>query len=132
MMTHDRATAAIVGCGAVLLLVADVVYVIVRWAGVGSRFDRSFLVGVAVLIVLGLVARAFGVGKPLGADRDRARRRAQRLNGIFAVSIVLTVAVSSRFGNIQAVLLGEFAALTAGFGVACIRELLHPRAPRLP
>lgn len=119
LMTHDRGGVALIGGGALVLLTADLVYVGLRWRGPHDRFDRGFIVGFAVLIAGGLLAKALGLGKPMGLNRKKARFRWQSANVVVVVVIVFLVAASERYGGhaMAGVLLGELAALSGFFAV---------------
>ncbi len=63
-----------------MLLIGDVAYEAIRWRGLSDTFDPGFLLGFGVLVAMGLFAKAFGLGEPIGGDRQRARLRARSAN----------------------------------------------------
>ena len=108
LMTHDRAGAALIGSVALAVVAADASYVAVDWGALGG----GFLLGLALLAVAAVLAKALHAGDP---------RRARRNNLVVGALIVATVIAAPALGSTWAVLLGELAALGCLFAVAGLR-----------
>ena len=116
VMTHDRAGAALIGCAALAVLIADLIYVASRWHGLQGQLARGFAFGFGVLLVVGLIAKVIGLDKPIGPDRRKARIRA-RFSNLVALLVIGLLIVAPRWfgGSTTGVLLGEVAAVAAFF-----------------
>ena len=125
LMTHDRGGAAVIGCGALVILAADVAYSSSRWTG---AFPRSFLIalgGLAACFVVPLVLR---VNNPIGSDRRRARWNQRGANAVFVVLLVAFIEVGNRIGgNDAGVILGSIAGLATGFVLFVGRDVIRNR-----
>jgi hypothetical protein len=116
-MTHDRGGAAVIGTGALVVLVADLLYASSHWRG---SFPRSFvvsLVGMAVVALIGLASRFIG---PIGTGRRAARWNQRGMNVVFVVVLVAFLEVGNRIGgNFAGGIVGMVAALAGGFALYC-------------
>jgi hypothetical protein len=116
-MTHDTGGAAVIAATACAVLVADAVYLTFRWNRLGSGFDRGVVLGACALLLVSLLVRAAGAGRPIGADREAARRQTWRVNGMAGFGIVAVVFSAPLLGRnaLLGAVAGEIAALAAGF-----------------
>ena len=112
-MTHDKSAAAVIGAGATIMLIADLLYSGSHWSG---SFPRSF-----VIALLGLAAGATAsfllrLNRPLGTSRTAARRRQRGSNGVLIAVLVAVLGINDEFGgNSAGEMLGALAGLAAGF-----------------
>lgn len=126
VMTHDRGGAAVIGGGALVVLVADAFFAATRWNG---SFPRSFLISAGGLVVVAVVSLALRLARPIGADRRRDRWNQQSSNFVLVAVLVLLLVFGDRFGgNGGGEVSGSLAALAVFFVVMMGRELLRHRA----
>ena len=124
-MTHDRGGAAVIGAGAAVILIADLVYASSRWSG---SFSRSFLLTLGGLAVCGAIAFALRLARPIGADRRRARWYQRGANVVLLAVIVAFIEIGNRVGGDEAgSLLGMVAGLASFFLYITFAEFLRSR-----
>jgi hypothetical protein len=129
-MTHDRGGAAVLGLIALAALLADTIYVSLRWDSATSRFGGGFLIGLAAIAFTFPLAKLLGAGEAIGSDRQRARRKAWRLQAAFLVQIaVVVVGGGLLLGDrgMVAVILGEVACATGAFVAAIAHAIARPK-----
>jgi hypothetical protein len=115
LMTHDRGGAAVIGAGAFLVLIADLLYASGHWSG---SFRRSFLVSVAAIAVVALISLAVRSVGQIGTGRRAERWNQRGMNFVFVVVLVAFIEVGNRVGgNFAGGILGALAALAAGFAL---------------
>lgn len=117
LMTHGRAGAAVIASVALAVVVAVASYVASDW----GRLGGGFLLGLALLTVAAVLARALHAADP---------RRARRNNLVLGALIVATVIAAPALGSTWAVLLGELAAVACLFAVAGFAGLKAGRTRR--
>jgi hypothetical protein len=108
-MTHDRAGSGLIGSVALAVGVADAAYVATDWGSVGT----GFLLGVAILVVAGALARVLRAGDP-----RRAPRNDLILGSLLLASVIAALALGRTAWGL---LLGELAVLACLFAVAGVR-----------
>jgi hypothetical protein len=115
LMTHDRGGAAVIGAGALTVLIADLLYAASHWNG---SFRRSFFVSVVALAVVALIAFAVRFVGQIATDRRAARWNQRGTNLVFVVVLVAFIEVGNRVGgNFAGGILGSLAALAGGFAL---------------
>jgi hypothetical protein len=113
-MTHDRGGAAVIGAGALLVLIADLIYTSAHWSG---SFRRSFAVSLAALAVLGL---AFRFVEQIGKGRRAARWNQRGMNIVLVALIVVFLEVGDRVGgDFTGETFGALAGLAGAFAMYC-------------
>jgi hypothetical protein len=110
LMTHDRAGSGLIGSVALAVAIADASYVATDW----SRLGTGFLLGLSLVAVAAILAKALHAGDP-----RRARGNNLILGTLLIASVIAVLAVGARVA--WAVLLGELAALGCLFGVVGLR-----------
>jgi hypothetical protein len=114
-MTHDRGGTAVIGAGALILLIADLFYASSHWSG---SFPRSFLASLVALAVVALIALAVRFVRPIGTGRRAARWNQRGMNIVFIVVLVAFLQVGNRVGgNFGGEILGAVAMLSGGFAL---------------
>ena len=115
LMSNDRRGSAVIGAGALAVLVGDVVYAATRWHG---SFPRAFGVSLGLLGVVALIALAARFIRPFGNSR-RARGWTQRgVNVVLLFLLVMIIDVNDRAGgNFAGTIAGEVAGLAGGFAL---------------
>src|SRR3954468_826120 len=112
-MTHDHGGAAVIGGGAALVLIADVIYAGMHWSG---PFSRSFLIALGGLLACAVVTFGLRLGRPVGGDRRAARFNQRGPNFVLVVALVLFLEIGNQFGgNGAGEILGAVAGLAAFF-----------------
>lgn len=124
LMTHDRGAAAVIGGGAGVILIADVLYAASRW---GGSFSRSFLISLGGLAAVCVLAFGMRLSKPVGADRRRARWNQRGTNVVLVIVIAVFVLVGNRLGNATGEFLGLLAGLAGFFAVFTLVDVLRKR-----
>ena len=94
-------SSAVIGMGALIVFVADLLYASSHWRGL---FPRSFLVSLFGLAVVALIALAVRFVGPIGNGRRAARWNQRLMNIVFIVVLVTFIEVSTRVGGSSAVL----------------------------
>ena len=122
LMTHDRGAAAVLGGGAMLVLLSVVGYAASQW---GGSFARSFLITLGGAIACCIIAWLLRLSKPIGADRRAARWRQQGNNTVLVALIIALVVVTYVLGGDP---LGQLLGAVAGF--ACVFAVLTLAAAR--
>jgi hypothetical protein len=113
-MTHDRGGPAVIGTGALIVLIADLFYASSHWSG---SLPRSFLASLVALAVVAVIALAVRFVRPIGAGRRAAHWNQRGMNIVFIVVLVTFIEVSNRVGNFTGEILGALAALAGGFAL---------------
>jgi hypothetical protein len=114
-MTHDRGGPAVIGAGAVIVLIADLFYASSHWS---DSFPRSFLASFVTLTVVALIAVAVRFVRPVGTGRPAARWNQRGMNIVFIVVLVTFIEVGNRVGgNFTGEIFGALAALAGGFAL---------------
>jgi hypothetical protein len=134
-MTHARGGAAVIGCGALVVLIADTAYVAGHWQHAATRLHYGFVGGVALLVLVWVSGFYLGLSDPTGEDREQARARSRRQNRVLRpVSLVgYIVAFGFDVTVAEGMALGAFALLASYFAVICFREMVslqHAGQPR--
>lgn len=125
-MTHDRGGTAVIGAGALIVLIADLLYASAHWNG---SFRRSFFVSVVALAVVALIAFAGRFVGQIGTGRRAARWNQRGANLVFVVVLIAFIQVSNRVGgNFAGGILGALAALGGGFVLYCAVWLARRRS----
>jgi hypothetical protein len=115
LMTHDRGGPAAIGAGATVVLVADLLYAVSRWSG---SFSRAFLVSLAAMVAVALIALGLRVIGPIGAGRRAARWNQRGVNIVLVVVLLAFLEISDRLGgNGAGGVLGAVAGLAGGFAL---------------
>lgn len=118
VMTHDRGGPAVIGIGAAVVLVADLVYTASHWSG---SFPRSFLVSFFALLVVGAVAFLARFVPPLGPSRRAARWNQRVVKAVFIVVLFAYLRAGDRLGgNSAGEILGAIAILSGGFALVSV------------
>ena len=125
-MTHDRGGPVVIGAGAAVVLVADLLYAASHWTG---SFPRAFLVSLAALAAVAVIALALRFIPRLGTGRRAVRWNQHGVNGLLVVVLVAFLAVNRRVGgNEVGGVLGEIAGVAGGFALYTAVWLARKRA----
>lgn len=128
-MTHDRGGPAVIGGGAAVVLVADMVYAALHWSG---SFPHAFLVSLAALAAVALISLALRFVWSGSGDRRATRWNRRGVNLVLVVLIVAFIEVNNRVGGSDAGgTLGAVARLTGGFVLYTAIWLARQRATRI-
>jgi hypothetical protein len=128
-MTHDRGGPAVIGFGASVLLVADLVYPALHWSG---SFPHAFLVSLATLAAVALISLALRFVWSRSAGRRATRWNQRGVNLALVVLIVAFIEVDNRVGGSDVGgTLGAVAGLTGGFLLYTAIWVARQRATRI-
>jgi hypothetical protein len=126
LMTHDRGGPSVIGAGAAVVLVADLLYAGSRWSG---SFPPSFLISLAALAAVALISLALRFIRPVGAGRRAVRWNQRGVNIVLLVVLVAFIEVNSRVGgNGAGGMLGAVAGIAGGFALYTVVWLVRKRA----
>jgi hypothetical protein len=121
LMTHELGAGVLIGAAALAVLGADLLYTVSRWTG---SFSRSFLITLVGMSLAWALAWLLRPGRPIGADRQAARRHENFISGVRGAFIVAIVAIGYWLGgNFAGELLGMVAAVAAGVTVLTMAAL---------
>jgi hypothetical protein len=126
-MTHDRGGPAVIGAGAAVVLIADLVYSASHWTG---SFPRAFLVSLAGLTAVAVISLALRLIRPIAAGRDAIRWNQRGVNLVLVVVLVAFVEVTTGAGDEAGGILGMVAGLAGGFAVFTTVWLARKRDQR--
>jgi hypothetical protein len=128
-MTHARGGAAVIGCVALIALIADATYVGEHWQHVATRLHYGLVGGVGLLVLVWFSSFYLGLSDPTGTDRDKARARTRRQKKYLGPTSLVGYIVAFGFGLTITfgVILGEFALLAIYFTVIAFREAINPQ-----
>lgn len=124
-MTHDRGGPAVIGAGAAVTLVADLIYTASHWDG---SFPRAFLISLAALAAVAVISLTLRFIRPIGAGRRAVRWNQRGVNLVLVVVLVVFIEVGMRGGNDAGSILGAVAGLAGGFAVYTVIWLIRQRA----
>lgn len=125
-MTHDRGGPALIGAGATVVLVADLLYAASHWNG---SFPRAFLISLGALAAVAAISVALRLSRPIGADRRAARWNQRGVNIVLVVVLVAFIEIGNRVGgNDAGGILGAVAGLAGGFALYTSIWLLRKRS----
>jgi hypothetical protein len=114
-MTHDRGGSAVIGTGAAVILIADLLYATSRWTG---SFPRAFLLALGTLAAVAAIAFALRFIRPIGAGRESARWNQRGVNIVLLGVIFAFLDVNHHFGgNEVGEILGTVAGASGGFAL---------------
>ena len=126
IMTHERGGPAVIGAGAAVVLVADLLYAVSHWSG---SFPHAFLVSLAALAVVALISLALRFIHPVGAGRRAVRWNQRGVNIVLVVVLVAFNEINNRVGgNVSGGMLGAVAGLAGGFSLYTAVWLVRKRA----
>jgi hypothetical protein len=127
-MTHDRGGPALIGAGACIVLIADLVYAASHWSG---SFPRGFLVSLTALSVVALVSLVLRLIGTIGKGRRAVRWNQRVVNIVLVVVLVTVIEVNDRVGgNGAGEILGAIAGLAGAFTLYTAVWLARARAWR--
>jgi len=125
VMTHERGGPAVVGAGAAVVLIADLIYAVSHWSG---SFTRAFLISFAALAVVALISLGLRFIRPIGANRRAVRWNQRGVNIVLVVVLVAVIEINNRVGgNRLGGMLGAVAALAGGFALYTAVWLVRKR-----
>jgi hypothetical protein len=126
IMTHDRGGPAVIGAGAAVVLVADLIYAALHWSG---SFPRAFLVSLTALAVFALIPLSLRFIRPIGEGRRAVRWNQRVVNIVLVVVLVAFLQVTNRIGGSGVGgMLGAVAAVAGGFALYTAVWLVRKRA----
>src|SRR3954471_13639292 len=96
VMTHDRGGPVVIGLGAAVVLIADLLYAASHWTG---AFPRAFLVSLAALAAVALISLGLRSIRPIGAGRRAIRSNQRAVNIVLVVGLVAFIQVTDRGGG---------------------------------
>jgi hypothetical protein len=128
-MTHARGGAALIGCVALVALIADAAYLAEHWQGVATSLHYGFVGGIALLLLVWASGFYLGLGDPTTTNRGQARARTRRQQKFLGPVSLLGYVVAFGFGItvVVGVILGEVVMLGCFFAVSGFREAANPR-----
>ena len=125
VMKHDRGGAGVIGVGAAAVLVADLLYAISHWSG---SFPRAFLISLAAVFAVVLIALALRLLPRIGAGRRAVRWNQRGVNVVLILVLVAFIEINRVGGNGAGGTLGAVAALAGGFAIYTAVWLARKRA----
>lgn len=126
VMTHERGGPGVIGAGAAVVLIADLIYAGSQWSG---SFPRAFLISFAALAVVALISLGLRFIRPIAADRRAVRWNQRGVNIVLLVVLVAFIEVNSRVGgNGAGGMLGAVAGIAGGFALYTVVWLVRKRA----
>jgi len=128
-MSHDRAGPAVLGAGAAVVLVGDLIYAATHWTG---SFPRAFVTSLIALTAVALISLALRFVPSKGRKRSATRWNQRAINVVLVILMVAFIGINRASDSQLGAILGLIAGLAGGFtlytGIWLIRQR-HPAAP---